>query len=94
MILILTPQHQTDGTVSSSQIKIDYSLAESTSVGMGYASGEEALPPLAKARVNYSTVGLQHQFDDQHAVRLDYVLEDRINVYKHQSIGFSYAYKF
>lgn len=81
-------------STSSSQIKFDYSLTESTSVGVGYASGEEALPPLAKARVNYSTVGLQHQFDDQHAVRLDYVLEDRINVYKHQSIGFSYAYKF
>ena len=81
-------------STSSSQIKVDYSLTESTSVGLGYAVGEEALPPLAKARVNYSTFGVQHQFDDQHAVRLDYVQEDRINVYKHQSIGFSYAYKF
>lgn len=79
---------------SSSQIKVSYSFIESTSVSLGYTTGEEALPPLAKAKVNYSTLGLQHQFDDQHSVRLDYTLEDRINVYKHQSIGFSYAYKF
>lgn len=81
-------------STSSSQVKISYSFLESTSVSVGYAAGEEALPPLAKAQVNYSTIGVQHQFDDQHGIRLDYISEDRINFYKHQSIGFSYAYKY
>lgn len=56
--------------------------------------GEQALPPLAKAKVVYLPVGLQHQFDDQHSVRLGYVNEVPANAYKHQSIGLSYAFKF
>ena len=79
---------------SSSQIKFSYNITEFTIVSIGYASGEEALPPLAKAKVAYLPIGIQHQFDDQHSFRLDYVNEDRVNTYNHQSFGLSYSYKF
>lgn len=81
-------------TTTSSQVKLSYHLTDSVIINIAYAAGEEALPPLAKAKVVYLPIDLQLEFDVHNSVRLDYVQEDRANAYKHQSMGLSYAYKF
>jgi YaiO family outer membrane protein len=79
---------------ASYQFKIEYQLFDHTLLSTGYAFGEEALPPLAKAEVKYIPFGIQYQIDDKKSIRLDYVTEDRKNTYIHNTIAASFGYKY
>lgn len=61
---------------------------------LAYASGEEALPPLAKADITVLGAGCVFNLSPSWGARLDYSREDRKDTYIHDAVGVGLTYKF
>ena len=59
-----------------------------------FAAGEEALPPLSKAKIKVLGAGVVWNLNSEWGARVDLSHEDRTNFYKHNTIGLGFSRHF
>lgn len=79
---------------SVSAARLNFFVGETWAPYLAYASGVEDLPPLASAKVAYSSVGCVWNVDRRWALRVDYTYEDRLKSYQHTDLGGGVTFKF